>query len=520
MTYFFSTTTKTSDANVWLASVEAVHAACFQTASLFQHKLCTVFGVTGVVGSVRLAPRLQLPEALEDRIRNCVEAAEAFEYCKNGGTKRRIVYWCSLRHRQREPGSDGSVDDPNFRRRPCHRKSKQCFPCQGSAVINLSRALLLTVSIRHEFIHEAPVKRQVIDDAARHRIRSLFDIGCPPHQILSILRAERKVPYKYGDFWNAWNETCAASYKFAEDPCTSAILAAKNNTNMTLIHEHQNPDGFGFIVRPDQDFVLTYSVKELFVDSTYKTNGQEMEVFAVLGTILGTGFPVAYFFLSSASHATYQQRKHSVLQFFRNLRQRCANLNPSFFFTDKDFAQIQAIKETFGIVPSLCLWHMKRAIKKKISSLQKHDMKHFSAANEKALLSVIDRHYHAHPLIDQQHSAEQLEELAISEIRDMLSHPSNRPLLSYLEENWYEKDLYALWGRRHSHMIALSKTTMYAEGHWSLMKRGALQNYNRPRADLLVYLIDRIVLPKLGADFTNLLNGNTKPLWWNDFIKE
>ena len=46
--------------------------------------------------------------------------------------------------------------------------------------------------------------------------------------------------------------------------------------------------------------VTKYTIKDLFVDSTYKTNGQAMEVFTVLGKILGTGFPIAYLFLAGA----------------------------------------------------------------------------------------------------------------------------------------------------------------------------------------------------------------------------
>ena len=59
--------------------------------------------------------------------------------------------------------------------------------------------------------------------------------------------------------------------------------------------------------------------------------------------------------------------------FFQRLRahERLQCLHPAFFFSDKDVGQLEAIQSAFNITPSLCLWHMFRAIKKKIAALRK-----------------------------------------------------------------------------------------------------------------------------------------------------
>lgn len=42
-------------------------------------------------------------------------------------------------------------------------------------------------------------------------------------------------------------------------------------------------------------------------------------------------------------------------------------MNPKFFFTDKDLAQINAIQSTWGWdIPRLCIWHLKTALLKRV----------------------------------------------------------------------------------------------------------------------------------------------------------
>ena len=105
-------------------------------------------------------------------------------------------------------------------------------------------------------------------------------------------------------------------------------------------------------------------MKELFVDSTFKTNSQKLEMFVILGTLLRTGFPIAYFFLAGANELEDSQRKKSIHSFFQALQQSLPSLKPLSFFSDKDKGQIEAIENFFTINVSLCLWHMKRSIKK------------------------------------------------------------------------------------------------------------------------------------------------------------
>ena len=298
------------------------------------------------------------------------------------------------------------------------------------------------------------------------------------------------------------------------NPVISTPLFVKKNPNVRLIHAQEALIGLGFITKFGLEMIDKFTVKQFFVDSTYKTNSDKMEVFIVLRTVLGTGFPLAYYFLSGAKELQDKQRKDSILDFFRALKRSVPQVQPLFFFSDKDSGQIDAIENVYGIKVSLCLWHMKRSIKKKYGSLREDCMPLLSDDHEKALLQIIDRQYHTHPVLsDLNWTQQELREFSLGELRQFVSHEKYSLLLNYLLENWYSDYWYWRWGRRHSTLIYFSKTTMFAGGHWSMLKRGVLQNCKCPRVYLVVYLISNVVLEKIKKDFINLLSGNEKPHW-------
>jgi hypothetical protein len=120
-------------------------------------------------------------------------------------------------------------------------------------------------------------------------------------------------------------------------------------------------------------FVQSDQVTEYHVDSTYKTNRAGFELFGVVANVYGSGYPIAYLIVKVTSNANVSGedtgRITALKTFFQEMKDR--GFNPTFFFTDKDQAEINAIE---AIWPSdgpsivrLCLWHLKRAIKLKLS---------------------------------------------------------------------------------------------------------------------------------------------------------
>ena len=52
------------------------------------------------------------------------------------------------------------------------------------------------------------------------------------------------------------------------------------------------------------------------------------------------------------------------------------------------------------------------------------------------------------------------------------------------------------------------------EAHWSTIKRVYLVQFNRPRTDLLLFILDSKVHPKFDNDYNALRKGYKKGFWW------
>ena len=86
-------------------------------------------------------------------------------------------------------------------------------------------------------------------------------------------------------------------------------------------------------------------------------------MYAVIGQIDGCGYPMAYLFLNNAKKSD-GIRTAILTEFFHSLKQYGLT-NLRFFLTDKDWAQINAAQQIWpNVKVQLCLWHLKKAVKK------------------------------------------------------------------------------------------------------------------------------------------------------------
>ena len=92
-------------------------------------------------------------------------------------------------------------------------------------------------------------------------------------------------------------------------------------------------------------------------------------------------------------------------------------------------------------------------------------------------------------------------------------------LKTYLEQNWYDGEMFMIWGRRNEHGVPFARTTMHVEGHWSVIKRHYLMLHNRPRLDLVVYILAKRLMPKFEDDLRLLREGTKVPGWYKYFKK-
>lgn len=93
----------------------------------------------------------------------------------------------------------------------------------------------------------------------------------------------------------------------------------------------------------------------------------------------------------------------------------------------------------------------------------------FTSAEEKALLSVISRHFNVHPFFCG-HSMHHLFLSTLVEIKILYNKDKYMPLYEYLLKNWCGEDGQFLkhWGRRcDGYVASFARTFMFVEIHWS-----------------------------------------------------
>jgi len=282
------------------------------------------------------------------------------------------------------------------------------------------------------------------------------------------------------------------------------------------------------------------------------------ELYAVIGQKNGSGYPLAYLFLDNSKKGD-GVRTLILAGFFNSLKHK--ELNPEFFLTDKDFAQINAALQVWpSIKIQLCFWHLERAIKKRLAdgSIPKTNSYNAELANMEtnlvdvnfhpfpvdrnngirsitncdpkfcpkefrdAILDIIVYHFHLHPLIpnDQNQflSTNDIWFLSVQEMYRFCVQNDLKNVWAYLWTNWYQKTRWSLWARAaFSEKISLFRTTMLVEAHWKVIKRDYLPRFFRPRLDLVVFVIINRLLPNYQRRYSKLIAGREKASWRKDF---
>jgi len=93
----------------------------------------------------------------------------------------------------------------------------------------------------------------------------------------------------------------------------------------------------------------------------------KFELYVVHAEVDSMGFLLAYLFLENNGNCGGGIRTGVIIDFLLQLKK--LGLEPEFFITDKDFAQISAARFVWkDIKVQLCLWHIKKAVEARLSS--------------------------------------------------------------------------------------------------------------------------------------------------------
>ena len=253
---------------------------------------------------------------------------------------------------------------------------------------------------------------------------------------------------------------------------------------------------------------------------------------------------------------------------------------PTCFAIDKDQSEISAVESVWPHAKiQLCYWHVKRAVslkmndpkatktqekyrpgqaKKLIPDLEicwgsKRDrrpkphsfggcqcpsrsesvtgggrLETRSKQEQNTVLEIMARHFHLHPLIPDDNgtfkSSEMIHRESATEMYRWCKARGYYRLWAYMWTNWYSEEHWKRWARSGDpSAISTVKTTMIAESHWRTLKHAYLHRFNRPRADLMVWILATRVLPDALRRLTAILNRDSriyKARWREGFKKQ
>ena len=124
-----------------------------------------------------------------------------------------------------------------------------------------------------------------------------------------------------------------------------------------------------------------------------------------------------------------------------------------------------------------------------------------SDIDRSTVLAIFSRHFNAHSLIPDKNGTLRTPEVIHRECaNEMYAWCRARDyyrLWAYLYVNWYKPGQWGLWARSSCpREIPVLRTTMIVESHWRRIKRDFLSRFNRPRIDLVVWILTSRSIPQ------------------------
>ena len=94
-----------------------------------------------------------------------------------------------------------------------------------------------------------------------------------------------------------------------------------------------------------------------------------MELFGGVADMLGEGLPISYLFVVTNSEAPPHTKEKVLINWMLALKAH--GIRPEFTLSDKDQSEINALHHVWPTAKhQLCLWHMLRAVKRRLANSQ------------------------------------------------------------------------------------------------------------------------------------------------------
>ncbi|KIJ29630.1 hypothetical protein M422DRAFT_268973 [Sphaerobolus stellatus SS14] len=150
------------------------------------------------------------------------------------------------------------------------------------------------------------------------------------------------VPFHQKSVYYYWHQQVQDKWRLSDDPFMSACQYLQTQGESAYVQEMAD---------------WAPHTQELALDSTWNTNKQNFELFAVVAdSPHGIGVPLAYLFVSTSKHAAKGAKEAVITSWLSGLKKW--GINPEFVLTDKDQSEINAVKNVWPEAKhQLCFWH-------------------------------------------------------------------------------------------------------------------------------------------------------------------
>ena len=268
------------------------------------------------------------------------------------------------------------------------RPAMQRYPCKGSIIMKIDLSQKMTrISFNHQSSHPKPIYRDInISHAAINWIKNNINYGgIRKVEFYKRLSNDGLIDPKIHTYQQVYYWVAKLSKTQFVTDTRNQLKSSKN----FLEHSIQADDGYKVIYYLENDFVRALgfvtpflqhikqsNMTEIIVDSTFKTNQERFELFAVIINNGGYGVALAYLYLDTFvpledlpndhSDNRIQNREGVLREFFSALRNE--NVFPTFVLVDKDIGQINAVEAAWDekAIVQICLWHVEHAIERKM----------------------------------------------------------------------------------------------------------------------------------------------------------
>ncbi|KAJ7639835.1 hypothetical protein DFH06DRAFT_1001914 [Mycena polygramma] len=200
-----------------------------------------------------------------------------------------------------------------------------------------------------------------------------------------ILKTHPNPKFTTQSVYNYWLKRNQESYKRCDDEyeAAKALLEELSADPAHKIESIPMPESDGFRAL---GFVFSSvlekwnsSIREVALDSTFKTNKAGFECFALLGEVGSSGVPLGFMFLKPTNQQAPNEKKKYLRTAIRFITV-VWHVRTKQVLSDKDIEEINSLLAELpdDVKYQLCFWHCIRAVKTRLSVLGRH-LAHYDA---------------------------------------------------------------------------------------------------------------------------------------------